>query len=149
MRKIEVLKFEVEHLKDLNEQHATARHRIYVRPEQLQFVAMNSRFAYTVKVNSRTVLCAGVLEYWPGRGEAWALFDESCRHEFISVHNVVKRFLKMCPVRRIEAMVDLDFPQGHKWISALGFQLEAPRMKAYRQDGGDVALYALVREELG
>ena len=40
--------------------------------------------------------------------------------------------------------VDCEFEQGHRWAKMLGFTMEAERMRAYRPDGGDVALYARV-----
>jgi len=55
---------------------------------------------------------------------------------------LVKRFLDGCYLHRIEMTVDCDFPQGHRWAKMLGFTMEAERMRGYRPDGGDCALYA-------
>lgn len=140
---IEVVKFTPEHLDRLDEQEATAYLRPYLRPEHVQALAAGQ--SYTALAGERVVACAGVVEHWPGRGEAWAYLDRDCRRHFLAITNAVRRFLDVCPLRRVEAVVDVEFPAGHRWVRALGFALEAPRMAAYRPDGGDCALYARVR----
>lgn len=46
--------------------------------------------------------------------------------------------------RRIEAVVKCEFKAGHRWARFLGFELEAPRMSKWGDDGTDYALYARV-----
>lgn len=142
---ISVEPFRARDATELSEQEATA----YLRPfisEEVMKALEGSPYAYTLRgADGRVVACAGVYEYWKGRGEAWALMDKNCKSEFFAVHNAVKRFLEICPVRRIEAVVDAGFEAGHRWVKALGFELEAPRLRGYRPTGGDCALYARVR----
>lgn len=143
---IEVLKFKAEHLGYLKEQEATAYLKKYTTPEQDKM--LENGMAYTcvsAEEPRRVLMCAGVIEYWKNRGEAWAVFDVNCKKEFVYIHNVVRRYLDICPVRRVEAAVDVGFLPGHRWIRSLGFKLEAPVLKAYRQEGSDVSLYARVR----
>jgi hypothetical protein len=107
-----------------------------------------SPHSYTLMTeeDERVVGCAGVVEYWSGRGEAWAILDTDSRHEFLAMHNTVKRFLDVCPVNRIEAAVDLHFDNGHRWVMALGFRLDAARLRAFFPNGRDASLYSRVRE---
>lgn len=96
--------------------------------------------------DGRVLGCAGVLPYWSGRGEAWALLDHALvKPHFRAIHLAVRRFLTIVPLRRIEASVDAGFANGHRWVRALGFTLEAASRPGYRPDGGDCALYALVK----
>jgi hypothetical protein len=102
--------------------------------------------AYSIQVDGRVIACAGVVEYWKNRGEAWAFVDRKCKREFLALHHIVRDFLDHCPVRRIEAAVSTTFSAGHRWVRALGFELEAPILRAYGPDGGDCSLYARVRD---
>lgn len=104
-----------------------------------------SPYAYTVKVDGKILLCAGVAEYWNGRGEAWAVLHPNTKRNFIAVHNAVKRFLDVCPIDRIEAAVEVDFEPGIRWVCALGFEFEAT-CKKFLPGGKSAHLYAKVRE---
>lgn len=96
-------------------------------------------------IDGETVLCcAGLLPYWEGRAEAWALMGADLRHTFLGIHYATKRFLNACGVRRVEAAVDPDFGCAREWIEALGFQFEG-LMPAYTPDGRDCSRYARVR----
>lgn len=103
--------------------------------------------SYTIIVDGDIAAVAGVAEYWPGRAEAWAVLHPSCKKHFFTVHNVVKRFLGICPVTRIEAAVEVGFEQGHRWVRALGFNLENVRARAFLPGGRDASLYAMVKGE--
>lgn len=102
-------------------------------------------YAKTVLIDGQPVFTAGLLPYWKFRAEAWALFRPGHREHFYTLHKEVKRFLDSCPFRRIEAIVEFEFENGHRWIRALGFTLEAPRLKLYFPDGKDASLYALIK----
>lgn len=140
-----MVNYKAEHLDQIVEQKATAYLRAYITPDHMRELE-KSKMSYTGIVNGRVVFCAGVIEYWPGRGEAWTFIDGDCKKEFYAIHKIVKRFLEVCPVKRVEATVDVGFEQGHRWVKNLGFKLEAPVMKSYMPGGGDSSLYAKVRD---
>lgn len=105
------------------------------------------------RFNSITVLspegevisCGGVIPFWPTRGEAWQFFSERLLKKYaLAVTRATIRFLEACPVRRIEAVVDLDFEQGHRYIQALGFEVEAPIMEFYGPTGKHCTLYSRI-----
>jgi len=105
-----------------------------------------SPYAHTVFADDGTVLlCGGVTPYWEGRAESWAMLNRNRRADFIGLHRVALRFLEKCPVRRIEASVECDSENGHRWCKALGFKLEAERLKGFLPGGKDAALYARVK----
>jgi len=101
--------------------------------------------SYTATVEGRIVACGGIIEYWPGRAEAWAVLDATSRKDFLAIHNAARRVLNLDHFRRIEAVVDVGFEAGHRWLRALDFRMEAPRMLQYGVDGNDYSLYARVR----
>jgi hypothetical protein len=144
---IKVIPFRQEHAVTLI---TTVKDLEYLKPymDSKHLNALVGDKAFTaVSIKDGSVLaCAGIVQYWDSRGEAWAMFDPNFKECFLAVHNAVKRFLNVCPMKRIEAVVDLGYERGHRWIKLLGFDLEAPLLKAYRPDGRDCALYAKVSE---
>jgi len=100
--------------------------------------------AWTCEADGDVICCAGLLPQWENRAIAWALIGESAGRYFASIHKAAHRFLVMSPYRRIEAHVDVGFPQGARWMKMLGFEVEA-YMKAFRPDGADMLLFARVR----
>lgn len=104
-----------------------------------------SPHSYTVMKGERVIACGGVVEIWPDRAIAWTFFAKCDRHEFLIAFRVVKRFLDMCSIKRIEADIENGFDQAHRWIKLLGFKLEAASRPNYTPDGRDYALYARVK----
>jgi len=91
------------------------------------------------------VACAGILPQWQNRAFGWSFIAADAGRHFTYIHRAVSAFLDRVPVRRIETTVDCEFAAGHRWARLLGFSLEAERMRGYRVDGGDCALYARVK----
>ena len=141
---MEVVKLEAIHVEWLLKQKSTQGFGTFWTEAHTKRLEKD-RYAYTGIEGDRILFCAGVVEYWPERGEAWAIFGQNQRKDFLKIHNAVKRFLNICPLKRIEATVDFDFEAGHRWVELLGFKLEAERMRSYRMDGGDASLYARVQ----
>tara|TARA_R110000803_G_scaffold14586_3_gene40481 strand:+ start:6595 stop:7023 length:429 start_codon:yes stop_codon:yes gene_type:complete len=139
-----VIPFKAEHLFGVDLQDSQAYLSNWVSHEQAAALE-GTAWAYTGVIGNSIAGCAGVLPMWQGRGVAWAYISKiAARQHFISVHKSVSRFLEACYIQRIEMTVDCDFEQGHRWAEMLGFTMEAERMRAYRPDGGDCALYARV-----
>jgi len=88
--------------------------------------------------------CAGVIKQWDNRAIAWALLSAYAGRQFIRIHRAVQRFLDTTDFRRIEAFVDADFQEGHRWIQMLGFEREG-YMKAFSPNGNDAVLYARIK----
>lgn len=101
--------------------------------------------AFTARDESGAVLCcAGVHEVWPGRGVAWALISRHAGPEFRAIHRAASGFLAQSQLRRIEMVVDANFPAGKRWAKMLGMTPEGT-MKAYSPAGDDYVLYARIR----
>jgi RimJ/RimL family protein N-acetyltransferase len=117
----------------------------HTNEEQLR--GLENKYAATLMRDGRPVACAGALEFWENRALVWSwLSDDVTARDFRVVHGYAKRFLEGLPFRRLEAAVDVGFEAGHRWVKALGFRCEAPRMEAFEIDGRDSALYARVRK---
>jgi hypothetical protein len=118
----------------------------FIQPQHVHIVCnSNNGIAYTVFDGEEVLFCGGVIEFWKNRGEVWGIFNaEMSKHQFLAVHRATKRFLEVCPVRRLEAMVETDFVQGHRWIKKLGFEVEAVRLRSYFPNGKDGTMYAKI-----
>ena len=141
---MEVVKCTLDHLKFLVDQDTKMGLKLYARNESMEYAA-KSPHSYTAIHEGIVMLSAGVHEYWEGRGEAWAMFNEHCKPHFVTLHSIIKRYFHITPIRRIEAAVELDFEPGHRWVKALGFQKEADILKSYTPMGKDCSLYARVK----
>ena len=141
---IETVEYKASHIDDMKLQKDQQYLASWLSPEQAK--ALEEGWAYTAIEDGVPLAIAGVIPMWQGRGMAWAyISSDAVNTKFIAVHKAVKRFLDGCYLNRIEMTVDCDFIQGHRWAKMLGFELEAERMRGYRPDGGDCALYARVR----
>lgn len=141
-----VVDYQARHLAEMAMQEKQQYLAPWVTPDMAKALEDVNGWAFTGLDDDGSVLAvAGVIHQWQGRGLAWAyLSDNVTGPRFLFVHRAVNRFIKGCYLNRIEMTVDCDFDQGHRWATMLGFALEAPRMKGYRPDGGDCALYARV-----
>lgn len=142
---IDVAPFRAADLQEIMEQKLMAYLSKYITDKQRQ--EMEGPWSFTGRVNGRVVICGGVALYWEGRGEAWAIIDRNVKIEFLRIHRAVQRVLDLCPLRRIEATVDVGFKPGHRWMRMLGFKMEAAVLEAFRPDGRNASLYALVRKK--
>lgn len=137
-------KFRAEHFEALRGEPSVAPLLGHLTSAHLSALE-SAPYAYSILRDSRVLVCAGVAEYWPGRGEAWAVLSTGLRHDLVRVTKMIRRFLEVCPVRRIEAAVSIEHDAGHRWARLVGFQLEVPLLKSYLPDGRDCSLYSRVR----
>lgn len=142
---VEVVRFKKEHLSELKEHVFGLSVKKNISSQQLENLE-NRNHSYTVIKEGRVLACAGITEFWPGRGEAWALLDKDIGPLLIDVSREVKKFLDEVPIKRIEAIVYTDFIEGIRWVKLLGFKLESPCMKAYGRNGKDCMLFSRVKE---
>lgn len=141
---MEVVKCEPWHISILLNQPEYRGVKSYSREESMERTAALPH-SYSVLHEGVVLLTGGVMPYWDNRGEAWAVFNQDCKKHFLTLHNIAKRFFEICPIKRIEAAVEIDFEPGHRWVKALGFQKEADILRSYTPDGKDCSLYARVK----
>jgi len=138
-----VVPYQAEHLMALRAQEAQAYVREYMSDKYAK--DLENTLSWAGIADGRVIGCFGVCEMWTHRALLWAFLDQSAGRHLVSIHRAVKRFLEVAPYRRIEAEVDCEFEAGHRWLRMLGFEMECERMRCYRVDGGDSALYARVK----
>lgn len=146
---LEIRPFHRDHLHMFTEQTEMS----YLRPHLTEAHLLwweQSGMAFTAIDGSDVVGCGGISIAYPqeplARGEAWAVFPDPSRYrrQFVLMFREIKKFLRNCPVRRIEAVVDDGLCRAHKFARKLGFKHEA-KMPLYRPDGRDAHMYVLRR----
>jgi hypothetical protein len=140
---MKLVPYKAEHLLALRIQEGQEDCLPYITPEHA--FSLEGEWAFTAMEGNTPLAVGGITELWQNRALAWTFIDERAGAHFVELHRIVKRVLALAPYRRVEAETPCDFEQGHRWLRMLGFQLEAERMRAYRVDGGDSALYARVK----
>ena len=138
-------KFDRMHLELMDDQQITAGVNSNVDDTVLS-VMEASPWSFTLLVDGAPIMSYGVMEYWPGRGEAWAFIDRNAGPHMVAIHRKAKELLIAADLERVEANVICDFDAAHRWCKLLGFKLEAECRRKFFPTGEDAALYARVRE---
>lgn len=79
------------------------------------------------------------------RAVAWAIITKRAQPVFPQIHRTAKNFLKRAPYKRIEAHVAVDNRAANKWISALGFKMEAPFLQNWMPNGDAIHQYVILK----
>ena len=100
---------------------------------------------YTAFDGPTVIACAGVAHCWPGRAQVWSLMSKSLPEYGALVHRAVVRYLRRCPVRRLELTVDPEHDKAVAWARRLGFTYEST-MPAYGPNGETHDMYVRIRK---
>lgn len=82
----------------------------------------------------------GVVPYWPGVGELWALISDNLRNRPFLLHktaiNLIEQTRKEEKYHRFQAIVLKDFEDGKRWMRHLKFKCEGlmPKYGENKQD---------------
>ncbi len=141
---IEIVPFKAEHLMAMTlqpSQEWMVQHISLEGAKSLEGTAM------TGFLDGEVVVCAGVTEYWPGRGFAWSFVSEQAKPHWKSIHSAVRRWLDAFAPRRTEAAAEYGpgFEARCRWLEHLGFTVAQERATAFLQNGGDARLYERVK----
>lgn len=101
--------------------------------------------AFAVVCRGKTVCIAGLFKVWEGRSILWSLISKEAGPDMWYIIQCAKRLMDNFGEKRIEATVDCNFKNGHRFIKILGFKCEAERMIGFEPDGRDCSLYAKVK----
>lgn len=138
-----VVPFKAEHFWDVEVQPSQAYVRQYVEQEHIKTLEDMQTFSC---IEGDTVMaCFGWLQIYPTRALLWAYLSKHAGPHMMSLTRIGKRTLQGLSYRRIEMEVDCEFEAGHRWAQMLGFHMEAERLKGFRMDGGDTAIYARIQ----
>lgn len=145
--------YKAEHLAALDLQAGQARIGPYLAHDYAQALeSAQHMHTFTGIHDGRVIVIAGLIDTHPGTAVAWVLLGKGAGKHFLAIHRGAKRCLDHFQSHgrlRIELDADLDVSAEYdtipRWAKMLGFELEAPRMRKFRPDGGDCAKYARIR----
>jgi len=138
-----VAPFRAEHFWAIDVQPSQAYVRNYVSTDDLKL--LENQNSFTAMLGDEVLMCFGWIPLYPTRASLWAYVSKKASRHFVALTRVAKRLIEGLPYRRLELEVDCEFEQGHRWAKMLGFKLEAERLRGFRMDGGDSAIYARVQ----
>lgn len=103
-------------------------------------------YSRSIFADEEILMCGGIAIYWQGRGELWAVVSPKAKAHAYALTKTVKRLIKDCPVKRIEAAAQRGNPKDFGWISLLGFKVESLAV-SYLPDGSDAYVFSRVRTD--
>jgi hypothetical protein len=130
---VNIIPFAPHHLAQIDLQERQRRTLLHMTGEWLQALAQGPGISGVV--DDRIVGSGGIIVR-AGIGLAWAVFSQDAGPYFIHMHRAARRLLEVAPrLELIEAVTEVDFPQGRRWLELLGFAYEGVLSK----DGPDGA----------
>lgn len=105
--------------------------------------------AFTAILNHKIYGCAGIILNWPGFATAWTLFTKELIDEYPiwttkTVRAVLKDWIRMYKLQRIELTALAEHKNYGRWAEALGFEAEHGYARKYTPDHKDVIRYELI-----
>jgi hypothetical protein len=86
--------------------------------------------AYTLVIDEKFIMCAGILIYNDGKGEAWMvlseLFYKYKKECFRAVRDKMEYIISRYKLNRVESFIMSDFPEAERWVIHLGFSNVTP-----------------------
>ena len=92
--------------------------------------------SWTGTYSGQPIVCAGLMQQWPGRYTAWAYLNKtSAKHMTWITRQALALMSK--PKGRVEFTVRADFEKGLRWARMLGFEIETPCLRAFGPEQED------------
>lgn len=135
-----IVPFRSEHLSRINLQERQQRTISHMTPEWLQILAQGG-LAVSAVVEDQIIGSAGVVVQSNDAGFLWGAISQDAGPHFVPLHRAAVRLLQMSGLARIEAVTEVDFPEGRRWLALLGFECEG-RVDADGPNGDDHYRYA-------
>ncbi len=145
-----IINYEQSHLHELMDGPLNAgapEHIGYMRSyaEELQ----QPGWSFTLIENGYIICCAGIVNMWPGVGEAWFVASSKI-HEYPRpfirfAKTEMKRVIDENQLWRVQAVCKSDWPAAIKFAHFLGFNSEG-LMRKYGPEGLDYIRVAWIKE---
>lgn len=140
--------FEVYHLDLIDEREIYSDSRDFHKDHIKAMSESSNFYALTIFDGGLVASIVGLVSFWPGVAECWAITTEHIKKKPYTFHRLVLELLKDCEnifkLHRIQITVRTDYNMGMRWARALGFYPEGI-MKKYMPDGTDHYICARVR----
>jgi hypothetical protein len=118
-----IIPFIPEHLAKINLQERQRRTISHMTPAWLQVLAQGGP-AVSAVVDEQIIGSAGIVVQSADAGFLWGAISQDAGPYFLHLHRAACRLLEMPRLQRIEAVTEVDFPEGRRWLGLLGFECE-------------------------
>ena len=149
MSDVKFVRFKARHLDEFKAQAAQATEALLASPENTRALE-HSPFAFSALYEGRCIGAGGVVEYWDGLGEAWALIGPVPPHCWTSITREVNRVMEEAMAdgyRRLELHIIDGFEEGHRWARLLGFDRVDHPLRRWGPNDFTYWLYERVRQD--
>lgn len=146
---IEIVPFKAEHLELFNGKMSEEWVPAFMDVDDLAVEYARRGLLYSMFVDGRVEVIAGIVRLWAGVAEAVAIVSPTGRRHMRAVHRMAKKVLGIAIGNgfwRIQTNVLEGFDKGKTWVERLGFHDEGI-MERYTPDGRNMIRYAMVRKE--
>ena len=138
---VNIVDFSVRHLSGmtLRPQSRISFDHIPNYPDKLRAVE-HTKWSHTAVVTGDIVCCFGVIELWPGLGEAWMLTSDKVKRYPISLTRGARRYFDAAArdlqLRRLQITTNVNDELAVRWANRLNFTQEG-LLRRYGPDGSD------------
>ena len=101
--------------------------------------------AFSAEHEGQFLGVGGLLHHSDFRATAWCVLNRTDPKNFLLIHRVVSTHLNRQKYRRIDAIVDLEFEDGLRWVRLLGFVLEVTYKPFCMPDGRPASEWVRLR----
>lgn len=100
----------------------------------------------TIWYGQEPIVIAGIEHFWGQRGVAWGFFSPRSSKHMLAITRIAKNFYDAYPLKRIEAYVNVDFKQGHRFMEKiLRWKKETACAEAIGAYGQDATVYVRIK----
>ena len=131
----------------MKEKNALSLYGNYANEESLFALEDNPYSTTLIDENKEVIAIGGAIEVWENRAHLWFIIDPNAKQQFFKIHNAVNRYIAALPFRRVEAIVEVDFVQGNRWMPLLKFEREG-LLRRYGIDGKDMIMYSRIKPDV-
>jgi len=96
--------------------------------------------AYSVLCDGVCVMMAGLYNAGGGRALVWCMLSKYATRQMFGLSKTIRTFLELSKYQRIEATIETNFKEGHRWAELLGMIKEVDMPNYY--EGQTYSLYA-------
>lgn len=145
---VEIIDFSVRHVSVMNlrPQSRISFEHIPDYKQKLKAVEM-SKWSHSAVVLGDIVCSFGIIEMWPGLGEAWMLTSDKVKRYPISLTRGAARYFDAAArdlqLRRLQITVNVNDELAVRWANRLNFTQEG-LLRRYGPDGSDHLMYGKV-----
>lgn len=121
MTAFRIIDFDPGHLAQINLQEQQRRNFDEMPPDWVHVLSTAGK-AVSAIVGSEIIGSAGIVKVSATAGFLWGAISQDAGPHFIALHRAAARLLATSGLERIEAVTEVDFAAGRRWLELLGFE---------------------------